>query len=192
MIVVCSYCKKTIGEKFAPGMPEELISHGMCEECALSFLAQEGMPLQDYVDGLPVPVLALNGDAVVVHANKKALALVNKPLDMVRGGLGGNIFECQFAHLPGGCGRTIHCAGCSIRNTVTETWTTGHARSKVPAYLGAFREDAVQEFNLTISTELRDNVVLLSIEQIEPVKSSQEIPDEAVPETFKAEPSGSQ
>ncbi|MBU1238454.1 hypothetical protein KJ865_01980 [Myxococcota bacterium] len=167
MIIVCSYCKKKIGEKVAPNLPPGAISHGICEECALNVMAQEGMSFEEYIEGLPQAVIALSGTGVVIHANKKAQALLGKDIPSVRGFAGGDVFECRYALLPGGCGHTIHCVGCTIRNTVALTARTGQSQHRVPAYLGTYKQGVSRDAHLLFSTQFKNNMVLLTIEDME-------------------------
>lgn len=47
--------------------------------------------------------------------------MIKKPIDRVVGLLGGEALECLHSKLPEGCGRTIHCETCAIRNLVLQT-----------------------------------------------------------------------
>ena len=77
------------------------------------------------------------------------------------------MFECAYATLPGGCGNTIHCDGCTIRNTVMDTFQTGKSHLKKPAYRIHGIPDKNQEIHYLISTVKVKDVVLLRIDKIE-------------------------
>jgi hypothetical protein len=79
---------------------------------------------------------------------------------------GGDVFECAYASLPGGCGETIHCEACTIRNTVMDTFKTGKSHLKTPAYLLQGIPDNYHEIQFEISTEKVKDVVLLRIDKI--------------------------
>lgn len=53
----------------------------------------------------------------------------------------GEVVECENSRLPGGCGKTVHCSGCVLRRTVTDTYNTGRQSSMVPAKLTTERGD---------------------------------------------------
>jgi hypothetical protein len=110
----------------------------------------------------------VDSDVVVAMANKPLLSLFGKTLSQVTGQRGGDVFECAYARLPEGCGRTVHCSGCAIRRAVTETFTTGRSLQKVLAYLN---RDAVTQFlqlGMLISTEKVLGMVLLRVDHIGP------------------------
>ena len=142
------------------------ITGGVCDECFHHLEAQSGMPLLDFLDGLGVPVLATDGDGVVQMANKPLLELVGKGLSQVRGQRGGDVFECAYARLPEGCGRTVHCSGCTIRRAVMETFLTGKSLHRVLAYLNRDRVTEFLQLGMLISTEKAWGMVLLRIDHI--------------------------
>ena len=81
---------------------------------------------------------------------------------------GGEVFECAYAGLPGGCGRTVHCDGCTIRINVMDTHRTGQSRLRVPAYLFRGKPDDSEKTDYFISTEKVGKVVLLRIDTVTP------------------------
>ncbi|MBN2104037.1 hypothetical protein JW835_08370 [bacterium] len=85
---------------------------------------------------------------------------------MIENYMGGDAMECVYARLPGGCGNTIHCKTCTIRNSVTETFNTGKSLRKVPAYLDQMQDESVKEIKFLISTEMVNDIVLLRIDEI--------------------------
>jgi len=158
--VVCSYCHKDMGRK--PPLSDGGVTHAMCGECDAYFAEQwRGMSYADYVSRFPYPVVLVEAEGRVVAMNRPACDFLGRrPRDVV-GLLGGEAMECAYARLPGGCGRTEHCAACAIRNTVTATHRTGRAMTRVPATLRR-RDEQVHE--LLISTTLEDPVVKVTIE----------------------------
>ncbi len=145
------------------------VSHGLCNDCALHFRAQAGLPIADYIEGFEAPVVTIAPNFTISALNRKASELLGKTVADVQGERGGDVFECQYARLPGGCGETIHCSGCTIRNTVTETLRTGKPMRKVPAVLNRYSESGTEQIDLLITTEKIGGVVFLKIDQINQV-----------------------
>lgn len=164
MRVVCSYCQKDLGRK--PPLGDGGVTHAMCRECDAYFAAQwSGMSFEQYVARFDFPVVLVEGEAGrVVAMNQPACRFLGRSPREVVGLLGGEAMECAYARLPGGCGKTAHCAACAIRNSVTETHRTGRPLRRVPATLR--RRDAVHQ--LLVSTTLEGRVVRVVIEPAEP------------------------
>jgi len=98
--------------------------------------------------------------------NKKACEVLGKePLEIMQH-LGGNVFECAYARLPEGCGRTVHCSGCAIRRTVTKTYETGEPQSMVPAILHRENSGRPLKIALSITTVKKGNIVVLRVDNI--------------------------
>jgi len=79
---------------------------------------------------------------------------------------GGDVFECAYSKLPKGCGKTIHCVACTLRNTITDTFNTGNNHIRTPAYLTQGTFDDNQAIKILISTEKFADVVLLRIDKV--------------------------
>jgi PAS domain-containing protein len=132
--VVCSYCRAVIRED--PKARVTDVSHGMCEPCARHFeRLWAGIPLGEFLDDLPRPVVVVDGDARVVAMNQQLADRLGVDRAGAMGLLGGEAFACVRSRLPEGCGRTVHCRECTIRRTVEEVARTGRGREGVPAYL---------------------------------------------------------
>jgi hypothetical protein len=162
MNAVCALC----GAKRGQDDPARPVSHGICSACSSNIESQKGIALTKFLDALAVPVLAVDSDAVVKIANSAACARLNKPPADVQDKGGGEVFECAYARRSGGCGRDVHCSGCTIRNLVSETYRTGQARVRVPAYLcqGTTGEEA--GISMHLSTEKVGDLVLLRIDRL--------------------------
>ena len=59
--------------------------------------------------------IVVDGDGRIQSANKLGRETVSKDMDHITGYLGGEVFQCHYATLPGGCGQTLHCKSCVIR-----------------------------------------------------------------------------
>jgi PAS domain-containing protein len=160
MRAVCSYCRKDMGRR--PPLDDGGITHVMCPECDAYFAEQwRGMSYEDYVARFPCPVVLVDPDGRVVAMNQSAgEALGRRPREAI-GLLGGEAMECAHARLPGGCGKTTHCAACAIRNAVTATHRTGRPQARVPATL---RRAGGAVLDLLVSTALEGGVVKVVIE----------------------------
>lgn len=165
MIRVCAWCNTVLGE--TPDEPLDGKTHTICYNCWDNVLFQAGVPLEDYLDSLPVPVVQVDADGKVVGANGIAQRMVGKTLDHIAGRKGGDVFECRFARLPEGCGHTTHCTGCTVRRAVMATHETGESLYRIPAWLDIGEIDAYQKVHFRISTRKVDNVVLLEVEMAE-------------------------
>jgi PAS domain-containing protein len=146
------------------GIPSDLVSHGMCDTCARRMEAGTRQTARDFLEQLDTPVFLTDGDVRIVAANSAARALVSKGDAEIEDRLSGDVIECANAYKPGGCGNTVHCKACAIRNTVTETMNTGRPQHRVAAFQTLRTDDGEVEKQLRISTERAGSFVLLTIE----------------------------
>jgi hypothetical protein len=164
MKVVCAWCRKEIAGKAAdPGAHP--ITHGICVDCLTNIYRERGKTLQALLNEFSAPVLVVGSDARIVCGNKAALSALDKDLAAVAGQRGGDAFECRYARLPGGCGETVHCKSCAIRNTVMDTLHTGQSHLRVPAYADLCHITGERRIRFLISTEKAGNGVLLRIDE---------------------------
>jgi hypothetical protein len=164
---VCAWCKIDLGAVKSEVFSEAAITHGICEKCAAKFLHPLRATLIEFLDSLAVPIVVVDSTVCVSSANKQAKTLLQKELPDIVGFLGGDVFECAYSKLPGGCGKTVHCVACTIRNTVTDTFQLGKSHLHVPAYLNQGTLDVnCNKIQLVISTEKVMDVVLLRIDKI--------------------------
>jgi hypothetical protein len=163
---ICSSCGIDLGR--VPGTQEsEEISHGLCDKCAVHFLADIGVPLKEFIESLEAPVVTITDDARVGIANAHAKKLLGKKIGKITGESPGDVFECEYALLPDGCGQTVHCSGCVIRNTITDTLKTGTAHKDVPAFLNHNEPEGARKVDMLISTEKKGGVVFLSTKYLD-------------------------
>lgn len=123
--------------------------------------------MQRFLDSLEQPVLAVDGECRIQVANVQACEVLGKTRESMRNELLGRVFSCAHSRLPEGCGRAIHCSGCSIRRAVTRTYETGEAQLFVPATLRPDRANECTEIALKITTIKADGVVLLRVEDLQ-------------------------
>lgn len=162
----CAWCKKDLGIKPSGMYQEGLISHGICKECAVDLLGPKKSSLMDFLDNLGVPVLVVGSDVTIDYTNKHSRNFLQKEMSRIEGLRAGEVFDCAYSMLPEGCGKTIHCVGCTIRNTITETYNSGNSHLRTPAYLILGTPDDNREIKLLISTEKVADVVLLRIDKV--------------------------
>jgi PAS domain-containing protein len=163
---VCAWCKKEMGTVHSDYCAESVITHGICEACANIVFEKLNMDRAViFLDRLAEPVLVVDGDLVALAANSRATEVLGKDLPHIKGFRGGDIINCVHADEPGGCGRTIHCTGCTIRNTVEDTYKTGRSHLRVRAYADIPIEGRPQRVGYLISTEKIKGVVLLRIDK---------------------------
>jgi hypothetical protein len=164
---ICAWCRQEMGSVEGTVLPDAEISHGICRSCCDNFEFQKGVPLQRYLDSLPLPVLAVDRSVVVKASNAQACNGLGKDPREVIQHLGGNVFECSHARLPEGCGGTVHCSGCAIRRSVERTYETGEPQIRVPAVLKREGHGSVSDVALIITTVKSGDVVLLQVEDLE-------------------------
>ena len=161
---VCAWCGALLRE----GAPGAQVTHGICGECAARFTREEREPLQEFLDRLEAPVLVVESDGKVLTANRAAQVATKRSLEHLRGYWGGDVMECAWARLPGGCGRTEHCKACAIRNTVMATHANGESRNHIKAYQTLQTKTGPVNMRIFISTEKVGEMVLLRIDEMVP------------------------
>jgi hypothetical protein len=170
---VCAWCKCLLSDA---EVDLGLVSHGICQSCRLD-VEYRRQPLNSFLNALPAAVMAVDGDGAVVDGNHKLLEMVGRAGCDVLNRLGGEVISCVYADLPGGCGRTVHCIGCTIRGAVNETRASGEARSGVPAFAYTRMPDGqVVKLQMEISTEPVGDLVLLRVDQVTPGPADVEVP----------------
>jgi hypothetical protein len=164
MKIYCAWCDELIGE--AADAAAGVAGPEICPSCRKEFVSDEPGGLDRFLNRLPVPVLLVDQNVGVVMANDRTQRILGKDLSLLRGRLGGEVLECLHARLPGGCGQTVHCQGCQIRRSVTETYRSGRPQWRVPAYLHADAPPDARALALLVSTEKIGDLVLLRIDGI--------------------------
>jgi hypothetical protein len=164
---ICSWCESDLGVIPADSILENAITHGICPGCLDTYFGPHPVGFKDFIDKLNVAVVVVDATGSITCASRQARSLLKKEMPEIEGYKGGEVFECAYAALPGGCGGTVHCDGCTIRNTVMDTFQTGKSHLKTPAYLIHGLPDENQEIQFLITTEKVKDIVLLGIERYE-------------------------
>ena len=164
----CAWCGTSLeGDAVAPDADARAeVSHGICDGCYDRLSAGTGIPIAEFLESLREPVILLDEEHTVGMLNRAALELLDRP-GSVFGERLGTVFDCENAHQPGGCGRTIHCSGCTIRQAVASTHLTGEPRLAVPATLRVVDDPEPSDVDLIISTLKVGDRVLLRVERLE-------------------------
>jgi PAS domain-containing protein len=150
-----------MGEK--EPLEDTSLTHSMCPTCYEHYNRMwEGLSLGEYLDDFEQPVIIVEGEGRVVAANQAMADMLGKSDREMYGFLGGEAMECDYARLPEGCGRTVHCKTCTIRNVVDKVRETGKSLVRQPAFLN--RRDG--RLDLIISAYKINSVVRVVIEQV--------------------------
>jgi PAS domain-containing protein len=162
----CVWCKAELPTENADSA--HVITRSFCANCREYFSApRDPMSLEQYLNQIGVPVLVTDDDVRVMGFNEPASALLGCSQDWL-GRYGGDVLECAYARLPGGCGNTEHCKACAIRRTITATYATGDSKENVPAYQDIVTPVGTREVRYLISTEKVGSFVLLRIDEVRP------------------------
>jgi hypothetical protein len=176
MRYVCAWCGAWLGAGSRAANNEEPISHGICPACAALFNASYRRSLREFLDSRAESIIVIDDVHVVITANACARAALGKGLDDIEGVLGGDAMGCVNASLPGGCGRTVHCAACETRGSVTYTVETGFPLRKVEAYMDIDTPQGVEKRRLFISTEKVGAAVLVRIDAMQKTPAGEPSP----------------
>ncbi len=140
------------------------ITHGICPNCAadLEYVPQS---LERFLNSLGGPVLLVDGEGRVLGLNMAAAAIVRINPTAARGHLAGEVLECIYSQLPGGCGHTTHCTGCTIRRAFEHTAATGEAVRDASAFAHVRGLETPKRLSFRISTERLGPLVLVQLER---------------------------
>lgn len=162
MKVLCSWCKTDIKEK--PLKPESTVTHGICRDCFVWLSKNWNRSLRDFLNSFDFPIFAIDTDTKVRIVNVAAEKALGKSFSELEGKDGGDAIECAYARLPEGCGNTIHCKACTIRNTVIKTQKTGISFKNVSAYQEIYTQEGIKKAHILISTEKFEDFVILKFQ----------------------------
>ena len=166
---ICSWCRKDLDSERVQA-PDDTITHGICSLCTLKLsigTAASPRDLLDLVDRLDEPGFLVDGEGVMQDANRHACRLLGKEAGAIAGRLTGDVLGCANAKLPGGCGHTVKCSVCAIRNSRITTLETGIGVSGVTATRNISTQNGDREVRFTISTDMVDAQVLLRINEVD-------------------------
>lgn len=165
MKTICAWCGVPLKIDLKKN---NLISHGICPTCRDGIRAGlNSQKINEFLDSFETPVLAVDGDAVILGGNKKAQVVLEKESYQIHQQRGGNAMSCVHSLLPEGCGRTEHCKFCTVRNCIQETFNTGKGQLQVTAPMKILVDGNPVDIRMRISTEKVDDIVLLRIDEMQ-------------------------
>ena len=162
---ICAWCKKELPTKEDYASKGE-ITHGICSFCAIKVTSYAPRTVKTLLNCINEPVLVINSEGIVKTANKSGQKLLSKKSEDIENHLGGDVFECSYSNKAGGCGNTVHCKACAIRNIVMDTLSTGQGYKNVPAFQSIDTSDGTKILKFHISTEKVGDSILLRIEKV--------------------------
>jgi hypothetical protein len=77
----------------------------------------------------------------------------------------GEVLQCVYSELPGGCGRTTHCTGCTIRRAFEHTASTGEPVRDAPAFAHVRGSERPIRLEFRISTERLGPLILVQMQR---------------------------
>jgi len=178
MKTICSYCRSDMGE--TEPLEDQRVSHGLCPECAARYQRKcHSQTFGEYLDNFDFPILIVDGNVRINAANYLMARMLGKSERELFGLLGGEALECRHARLEGGCGNTVHCRTCTVRNLVEQTYQTGESSFQVPAFVD--REEGRLGFLISsVKLERSVQVVVESLPEPE-AEPGDEDPDSDTP-----------
>ncbi len=162
MNAACAWCGERLTKQDSQSSS---LTHGICSPCAEQ-LEHPSVPLVELLNEFSQPVFLVGSDTRIQAGNEAACRLVGKSPEQIEGKLGGEVIDCAYARLPGGCGRTAHCDGCVIRNSITKTMRTGKTVTEAAGERPVRSEGNSRNLRFLISTEKRLGGVLLRVEEV--------------------------
>ncbi len=163
---ICAECQVELRPPEQLDEVQEHVSHGLCRSCIAKEMKQLGLSLSDYLNELRQPVLVLDKNSRVITVNEPGQRVLGKTIPEIAGYLGGEVFGCVHAEEPEGCGGSLHCLSCVIRNTVEDTHKTGQAHLNVAACQDLDTISGPRLTRFIISTEKIADLVVLKIEDV--------------------------
>jgi PAS domain-containing protein len=163
---ICSWCGADLDLGRAPAPQGGPVTHGICPKCRDLMIRKIPGSLAALLDQFDMPILLVDENAVAQGANIAACKALGRDRASVTGFLAGDLTMCAHARQPGGCGKTVHCAGCQVRLSVTRTHQTGESLSNIDAYQDVETDLGVRRRHLRISTEKVGEFVLLQIDEM--------------------------
>ena len=163
---ICAWCGAALDSRSASLAADTPVTHGICPSCLARFQSERTWSLEDFLERLEGPVVLVDADGVFLAANSRAQAALGQDRLRLSGRRGGEVIDCLYAQLPGGCGASAHCrTGCVIRRSVTATLTTGRAVARAEAQQTVRSAEGERTKRFEISTERAGELVLLRIDE---------------------------
>lgn len=170
MKVICAWCQKVLADDASE---DAEVSHGICTECRKRVMGKTTTSLKDFLDDLEFPVLATDGDRVVLAANRAAEKVLGKSATQMTNVRVGVAIECYYSGMPGGCGKTAQCRGCALRQNIGDTYADGEPRYGVYAEKRLVNGTGFKMVQFKFSTQKVGETVVLLIEELKELDAGQ-------------------
>lgn len=161
----CTWCGSLLPTPPKRGSPPEAPEGlGICRQCADTLRADLDVSLDRFRSESGPAVVVVTRDVRVVDASLGAVDMLEDATAdgaPLVGRPGGEVFGCENAELPGGCGATPNCSDCTVRRVVTSTRESGQPQVRVPATLRVTSHSPKKRISFLITTaKVGDNVLL--------------------------------
>lgn len=172
---ICAWCHRDLTRIDFAEQDVASTSHGICVDCAEQLALDDRMTLAEFLDTLDAPVVVVDEAHETAFSNTRAKTLYpaaestippassNEPRHPLSTLPPPVVHDCIASSELGGCKRTLHCAGCTIRRAVMKTYMTGEETNDVPACLTKDNPDSPEEASLWVSTSLVEKVVVVQV-----------------------------
>ena len=133
-------------------------------------LSEMGDLVGTVLDAIPSPIFVVDDDVQIIGYNLAASQMLAQEPDLVLRQRAGEILHCLHStETPGGCGRSVVCKECPVRNSVKEA-LSGHQVVRTRARMELVQGDEVKEIFLLATTasfaHQGQSLVLLILEDI--------------------------
>ncbi|MBN2349190.1 MAG: PAS domain S-box protein [Bacteroidales bacterium] len=134
--------------------------------------------LFEVINNAPFAMILMDENLRIQSVNQYGIKYLNKDYNGIMGLLGGKVFDCINSFNPKGCGHSVNCQHCVIRNSVHKTLKTKSNLFKVEGVLDLkLSDNSVSRRNIILSTSYIeiDNKknVLLTIDDITEQKTAE-------------------
>ena len=148
------------------------VSHGICPECLRGLLGGTEISLREFLDTLEFPVLIADKSAMVQQANRTAGRMFGRDASKLENTTVGMAIECFNALVPGGCGTAERCAGCVLRQTLTDTYADGQPRYAMYSKNEILTPQGTKPKRFRFSTTRIGDTVMLAIEEAQDLSAA--------------------
>lgn len=162
---ICAWCKSSMGEVQSTIHDGHSVTHGICETCLNMLYSENQIDFIPFLNTINAPVVLIDENNNFRSANTYALSILNKRHVELEGKRTGDVFTCENAGLPGGCGHTKKCGGCQMLGLIKKTFESETSFNNVAVRLNRNDHGMPEELNLQLSTEKVNDLVLMRIDQ---------------------------
>ncbi len=134
--------------------------------------------LQVIFNAAPSIIMLLNENCEVLQMNKTARLFAGQNHEDASGKCPGDVFDCIYSFIDEkGCGKSLYCKECVIRNTVYDTFINNNEHQRVETTLSIKRDNLENEYHILLSASLHEfsgqKAALIIIDNITELKNAQ-------------------